>query len=76
MKRQNARILAIVGAVVIGLCIILIIIGVLDYNERSEYQNLTPNLEGVIPVGLALIGGVAATIVGIKKMNLTGRNSD
>jgi hypothetical protein len=68
MEKKKARILTICGAVAAVLSAIVIVIGIIDAVARSEYQNVGMNTPVVIILGLVFIAGVAAFVVGLKKM--------
>jgi NADH:ubiquinone oxidoreductase subunit 6 (subunit J) len=68
MEKKKGLILTICGAVAILLSGIIIVIGILDAVERSQYQNTAMNTPVVVVVALVFIAGAVALVMGIKKM--------
>ena len=68
MKKQNALILTIVGAIVAVACLALIVVGILDWIDSSQYRDVGLNYPVFVLLAAGLIAGVIVTIVGIKKM--------
>lgn len=68
MNKKKAVILSVCGAIAILLSGVLIIVGILEGIERSQYQNLGLNIPMIILVGVIFFGGVAALIKGIRGM--------
>lgn len=65
MKKQSALLLTVTGAVVVGLCIVILVLGVL---ESRNYQHVEWQLLPLTLLGLGTIGGMAVLVVGIKQM--------
>jgi hypothetical protein len=68
MKKKKALVIAICGAVAAILSAIVIVIGILDAVERSQYREMGMNTPMVILLSLIFIAGVTALIVGLRKM--------
>jgi len=68
MNKKKARILTICGAVAAVLSGIVFVIGILEAIERSKYQNLGANTPVIIILSLIFFAGVAAFVIGLKKM--------
>jgi hypothetical protein len=68
MEKKKARILTICGAVAAVLSAVVIVIGIIDMIERSQYQNVVANTPVVVVLGLVFIAGVAAFVIGLKKL--------
>lgn len=68
MNKKKAVTLIVCGAATTLLSGVLIIMGILEGIERSQYQNLGLNIPMIILVGTLFIGGVAALIKGVRGM--------
>jgi hypothetical protein len=68
MEKKKARILTICGAVAAVLSAVVIVIGILDAAAMSEYREVGMNTPVVIILGLVFLAGVAAFVIGLKKM--------
>lgn len=68
MEKKKARILRICGAVAAVLSAVVIIIGIIDASEMSQYREVGMNTPVVILLGLVFLAGVTAFVVGLKKM--------
>jgi cytochrome bd-type quinol oxidase subunit 2 len=71
MKKRGALVLTVCGGIAVLASIVLVIVGVMDTVGRSEYQNMTMNTPVVVLIAAVFIAGVAAFIVGVRKMKQT-----
>lgn len=67
MKKQNASVFIIIGAVISALCLGLIVYGIWDFIETSKYRNVVVNPPFYFILALGLIAGVVLMVRGIKK---------
>ena len=68
MEKKKAKTLTICGAIAAVLSGLFIAYGIFDAIERSEYQNVGMNTPIIILAALVFIAGVAALVIGLKKM--------
>ena len=68
MKKRSALILTVGGGIAVLASVVLVIIGVMEAAERSEYRNIGTNTPAVVLVALVFIAGAAAFIAGVRKM--------
>jgi cytochrome bd-type quinol oxidase subunit 2 len=71
MKKRGALILTVCGCIAVLASIVLVIVGVMDTIERSEYQNMAMNTPVVVLIAAVFTAGAAAFIVGVRKMKQT-----
>ena len=68
MKKRSALILTVGGGIAVLASVVLVIIGVMEAAERSEYRNIGMNTPVIVLVALVFIAGAAAFIAGVRKM--------
>lgn len=68
MNKKKAMILSVSGAIMTLLSSVLIVIGILEAIESSQYRNVGLNIPMIILVGVLFIVGIIALIKGIREM--------